>query len=226
MALEFTTTYYHRSGITLACEPGAALSKPLQNLLDAAYSGDATPFNHCFIGDGKSFLPAVKPGDAAGLLAETKKVEGWGKGRTWYLPNQVKLFTDGAIFSQLMQMRDAKPDASLTNTYWKLVSVGSETYRHEGGNREPHLQLRHDGNTVTGFGGCNTYTGRFERDDSTARLRFDRLVATQRACLEGMEIEARFLAALRETNRYAIRGDTLRLLRDDEDLVGFEAVYL
>ena len=118
-----------------------------------------------------------------------------------------------------------KPDASLTNTYWKLVSVGSETYRHEGGNREPHLQLRHDGNAVTGFGGCNTYTGRFERDESTARLRFVQLVATQRACVEGMEIEARFLAALREANRYAIRGDTLRLLRDDEDLLGFEAVY-
>lgn len=107
--LEFTKTYYHRSGITLACEPGATLSKPLQDLLNAAYSDDATPFNHCFIGDGKSFL-AVKPGDAASLLAEAKKVEGWGRGRTWYLPNQVKLFTDGAIYSQLMQMKGGYTD--------------------------------------------------------------------------------------------------------------------
>src|SRR5512137_1962291 len=107
--LEFTKTYYHRNGITLACEPGAALSKPLQEMLNAAYSDDATPFNHCFIGDGKSFN-AVKPGDAASLLAETKKVEGWGRGRTFYLPNQVKLFTDGAIYSQLMQMKDGYTD--------------------------------------------------------------------------------------------------------------------
>lgn len=107
--LEFTRTYYHRNGITFACEPGAALSKPLQDMINAAYSDDATPFNHCFIGDGKSFN-AVKPGDAASLIAETKKVEGWGRGRTFYLPNQAKLFSDGAIYSQLMQMRDGYTD--------------------------------------------------------------------------------------------------------------------
>lgn len=107
--LEFTRTYYHRNGITLACEPGAALSKRIQDVINLAYSDDATPFNHCFIGDGKSFN-AIKPNDAASLLAETKKVEGWGRGRTWYLPNQVKLFSDGAIYSQLMQMKGGYTD--------------------------------------------------------------------------------------------------------------------
>jgi hypothetical protein len=107
--LEFTKSYYHRNGITLACEPGAALSKPIQDMINAAYSDDATPFNHCFIGDGKSFY-AKKPNDAASLIAETRAVEGWGKGRTWYLPNQAKLFTDGAIYSQLMQMKDGYTD--------------------------------------------------------------------------------------------------------------------
>lgn len=107
--LEFSKTYYHRNGITLACEPGGFLSKPMQDAINAVYSDDATPFNHCFIGDGKSFF-AIKPNDATSLLAETRKVEGWGKGRTWYLPNQVKLFTDGAIYSQLMQMKDGYTD--------------------------------------------------------------------------------------------------------------------
>lgn len=107
--LEFTEAYYHRNGITLACEPGGFLSKPLQDAINAVYSDDATPFNHCFIGDGKSFH-AIKPNDAASLLAETRKVESWGEGRTWYLPNQVKLFTDGAIYSQLMQMKDGYTD--------------------------------------------------------------------------------------------------------------------
>jgi predicted amidohydrolase YtcJ len=107
--LEFTKTYYHRSGITLACEPGGFLSKPMQDAINAVYSDDATPFNQCFIGDGKSFY-ALKPNDATSLLAETRKVEGWGKGRTWFIPNQVKLFTDGAIYSQLMQMKDGYTD--------------------------------------------------------------------------------------------------------------------
>jgi hypothetical protein len=37
--------YYHRNGITLACEPGGFLSKPMQDAINAVYSDDATPFN-------------------------------------------------------------------------------------------------------------------------------------------------------------------------------------
>ena len=107
--LEYTENYYHRNGITLACEPGGLLSKKLQEAVNAVYSDDATPFNHCFIGDGKSFY-AIKPDDPQSLIAETRKVETWGRGRTWYLPGQVKLFTDGAIYSQLMQMKDGYTD--------------------------------------------------------------------------------------------------------------------
>ncbi len=107
--LEFTESYYHQNGITLACEPGGFLSRQVQESVNAVYSDDATPFNHCFIGDGKSFY-AIKPNDATSLLDETRKVETWGRGRTWYLPKQVKLFTDGAIYSQLMQMKDGYTD--------------------------------------------------------------------------------------------------------------------
>lgn len=107
--LQYTETYYHRNGITLACEPGGFLSKRLQDAVNAVYSDNKTPFNHCFIGDGKSFY-SIQPDDATRLIAETRKVETWGRGRTWYLPNQVKLFTDGAIYSQLMQMKDGYTD--------------------------------------------------------------------------------------------------------------------
>ena len=140
--LEFSETYYHRNGITLACEPGGFLSKPMQDAINAVHSDDATPFNHCFIGDGKSFF-AIKPNDATSLLAETRKVEGWGKGRTWYLPNQVKLFTDGAIYSQLMQMKDGYTDGHhgawivepaafdfMFQTYW---DAGYQIHVHNNG---------------------------------------------------------------------------------------------
>jgi predicted amidohydrolase YtcJ len=140
--LEFSRAYYHRNGITLACEPGGFLSKSMQDAINAVYSDDATPFNHCFIGDGKSFY-AKKPDDAASLLAETRKVESWGKGRTWYLPNQVKLFTDGAIYSQLMQMKDGYTDGHhgawiidppvfgfMFQTYW---DAGYQIHIHNNG---------------------------------------------------------------------------------------------
>ena len=107
--LEFTRTYYHRAGITLACEPGGFPSKPIQDAINAVYSGDATPFNHCFMADGKS-LAAAHPNDPKAMLAAGEDVLEWGRGRTFYLPKQVKFLTDGAIYSQLMMMKDGYTD--------------------------------------------------------------------------------------------------------------------
>jgi hypothetical protein len=107
--LELTEVDYHRNGITLACEPGGFLSRPLQEAINAVYSDSATPFNHCFIADGKT-LAARHPRDPKALIDATRQVLTWGDGRTRYLPQQVKLFTDGAIYSRLMQMKDGYTD--------------------------------------------------------------------------------------------------------------------
>ena len=107
--LEFTEDYYHRAGITVACEPGGFLSKPMQDMINSVYSDDATPFNHYFIADGKSFA-ARNPRDAQALVTDTEQVFSWGLGRTRYLTKQVKLLTDGAIYSQLMMMRGGYTD--------------------------------------------------------------------------------------------------------------------
>lgn len=115
-----------------------------------------------------------------------------------------------------------KPDASLTNTYWKLTSIDGTPYRHEGEQREPHLQLRGD-LTVSGQSGCNAFTGGYETYAES--LRFGMLAATQMACIDGMETEARFLAALEAVDRYAISGDHLVLYSGDEAILGFDAIY-
>lgn len=107
--LEFTVGYYHRQGITTACEPGGFYSRPLQQAINAVYGGDAVPFDHCFIPDGKS-LAAMHPNDPAALVAATRETLTWGAGRVRFLPQQVKLFTDGAIYSQLMQMKEGYTD--------------------------------------------------------------------------------------------------------------------
>lgn len=107
--LEYTSQYYHRAGITLACEPGSVPTKPIQAAINAIYSGPDTPFNHCFIASGQTLAAQHRP-DAAALLKSTEAMFDWGQGRTAYLPRQVKLLTDGAIFSQLMMMRDGYTD--------------------------------------------------------------------------------------------------------------------
>lgn len=107
--LEFTERAYHRAGITTCAEPGGMPSKKIQEAINAVYSDDATPFNHFFMADGKTYALA-NPNDPAKMIRDTETVLTWGAGRTAFMPRQVKLFTDGAIFSQLMMMRDGYTD--------------------------------------------------------------------------------------------------------------------
>lgn len=105
--LEFVRSYYHANGVTLGCEPGGIASKPLQDAQNAVLSDPSSPFRFYFIVDGKSVTGAFKDEQ---VIAESEKFLGWGQGMTAYLPKQVKLFADGAIFSQAMQVRDGYKD--------------------------------------------------------------------------------------------------------------------
>jgi predicted amidohydrolase YtcJ len=77
--LEYTEGYYHSNGITLACEPGGFFSKPMQDAINAVYSDDATPFNHCFMADGKTFA-ARNPKDPEAMIKDSEQVLGWAVG--------------------------------------------------------------------------------------------------------------------------------------------------
>ena len=105
--LEFVKEYFHANGITRGCEPGGLLSKPLQDAQNAVLSDPSSPFRFYFIADGKS-ITAAHPDEK--VIPETEKLLTWGQGHTAYLPKQVKLFADGAIFSQAMQVRDPYTD--------------------------------------------------------------------------------------------------------------------
>lgn len=93
--LEFVEEYFHANGVTLGCEPGGIASEKMQKVQNAVMSDSGSPFRFYFIVDGKS-ITAAHPDDR--VIAETEKLYGWGEGMTAYLPRQVKLFADGAIF--------------------------------------------------------------------------------------------------------------------------------
>src|SRR5512137_2949578 len=105
--LVFVRSYYHANGVTLGSEPGGLASKKLQDAQNAVLSDPSSPFRFYFIVDGKSVTGAFKDDQ---VIAESEKFLGWGQGMTAYLPKQVKLFADGAIFSQAMQMRTPYTD--------------------------------------------------------------------------------------------------------------------
>ena len=105
--LEFVKSYYHANGVTLGCEPGGLASKKMQDAQNAVLSNSSSPFRFYFIVDGKS-ITAAYPDDK--VAEESEKLLTWGDGMTAYLPKQVKLFADGAIFSQAMQVKGGYSD--------------------------------------------------------------------------------------------------------------------
>ncbi len=105
--LEFVESYFHASGVTIGSEPGGIASKALQDAQNDVMSDSASPLRYYFIVDGKSVTGAF-PDDK--VIEESEKFLSWGDGMTAYLPRQVKLFADGAIFSQAMQLRDGYSD--------------------------------------------------------------------------------------------------------------------
>ena len=106
--LELTRDYMHTKGITIGNEPGGILSKPVQDGVNAVFSSPSMPFRWSFMVDAKSML-ASSPDDQQ-VIAQSQNLASWYGGMTSLAPMQAKLFADGAIYSQLMQVREAYLD--------------------------------------------------------------------------------------------------------------------
>lgn len=105
--LRFVQRFFHANGVTVGAEPGGIASRKAQDAQNAVLGDAASPFRWYFIADGKSVTAFNPDGRVA---AETEKFLDWGKGMTAYLPRQVKLFADGAIFSLAMQVSGGYSD--------------------------------------------------------------------------------------------------------------------
>lgn len=119
---------------------------------------------------------------------------------------------------------ELKPDATLENTYWKLVELEGEPTIVLPNLREAHFVLTVEERKVRGSGGCNRLMGSYETSGN--RLSFGPLATTRKMCFGIMEQEQAFFEALGSTTHYQIRGDTMQLFAEERLLARFEAVYL
>lgn len=103
----------------------------------------------------------------------------------------------------------AKP-APLLETYWYAVELEGRPAKTESVKPDPHLVLSSERNSVSGFAGCNTFRGIYERRDN--ELRFIGLAATRMACPPAAsELEKRFLSAAQASDTQRISGNVLEL---------------
>lgn len=97
--------YLHANGVTAINEPGIVWAIEPWDLYQQILGSPETPFLSTFLVDARSqadsgMNPANAVADAESQVARASE------GKVRLLPKQVKLFADGAIISQLMQMRD------------------------------------------------------------------------------------------------------------------------
>ncbi|BFM15771.1 amidohydrolase [Maricurvus nonylphenolicus] len=106
-SLKDVRDYWHAAGSTHVVEPGGLTHAYLQKMHNFVFASDDNPYHMDYIPDGKSMAYEHIDGD---MLGETEKVLEWGDGMSRFYPKKIKLFADGAIFSQLMQMKDGYLD--------------------------------------------------------------------------------------------------------------------
>ena len=113
---------------------------------------------------------------------------------------------------ELVEVRSRQPvsgAASLAGTAWQLAAFADGSPVARG--REATLELDAGATTVSGFAGCNRYSGTATLDGTSLSL--GPLRATLMACPPGeaSDQERRFLAALAEIASFVREDDTLRL---------------
>lgn len=99
--------YLHRNGVTAYNEPGALYTPDIWKLYEQILGADSTPMYTTFLADGRGIPDRVGLDKALAATEEQIAVSPEGPGKkVMFFPKQIKLFADGAIISQLMQMKD------------------------------------------------------------------------------------------------------------------------
>jgi copper homeostasis protein (lipoprotein) len=112
--------------------------------------------------------------------------------------------------------------APLESTYWKLTRLGDKPVTVAAKQGEPHFVLDNKTKRIAGSGGCNRFTGSYQR--SGDRLTFGKMAMTFMACPESMETEREFVAALEQVRSWKIFGEYLELFDSNGGfLARFEA---
>ena len=116
-------------------------------------------------------------------------------------------------------------DASLTNTYWRIVRLAGEKVGPVEGHREPHLLLSTE-SRFRATVGCNQMVGGYHLDGQA--LTFGAAASTMMACPSPLdELERRLAETLEKTARWRINAQFLELEDSDGKAIALlQSVYL
>jgi heat shock protein HslJ len=170
---------------------------------------------------GRISLKGVEEGPAFFLVGEGVLIPLNAEGE--------RLATDSASFLHLASAQlteTQKGQTGLEGIKWRLVELmGQPVKRAEAESRAPFIQFDFNEKRVSGFGGCNNFSGGFELAEGL-RIRFQPLMSTLMACPD-METEQMLLGIFERVDNYSLSADgkTLSLNKARmAPLARFEAV--
>ena len=108
----------------------------------------------------------------------------------------------------------------IVDTDWKLVQLEGQPVGMSMMNKPLTLRFTASNGRVTGFAGCNTFSGSFSQTPD--RLIFAPLVMTRMACSEGQALESKYVTVLTGSRAYRWTARSLELLEGDTVLARFE----
>ena len=105
---------------------------------------------------------------------------------------------------------DSSKDA-IAGKHWKLIELNGEKISSAGSqDTEIHFFLEKHYNRVTGFAGCNTFSGKYKLKWGQ-RIRFTSMVKTMEVCPRVTFDERKLFETLQLADNYTVEGDTLNL---------------
>ena len=106
-----TRQYIHAGGITTAVDPGVATTPEMFEQMVAILTETALPMEVWLIPAGNfTYIEGGYDAEKGKTIAEAQTVLMQGVGSIQWLPKYIKLFSDGAMYSQLMQLKDGYID--------------------------------------------------------------------------------------------------------------------
>lgn len=117
--------------------------------------------------------------------------------------------------SSCKSMTQLTPLSLLKVHHWTLSSLSGENLG-EFSDQLPSLDFM-DGGKLSGFTGCNSFTGNFTLQEDTISLDF--IAMTRRACLGNGETH--FINALEKVSHFTVGEDKLTLFENGTELMTF-----
>jgi len=109
LGLERARDYVHAGGITAALDPGVQLTPELIESMFNVLESDVLPFDYYLVPAGNSIYDHAGK-DAQKTVAIARETAKHNGEQIQWMPKTIKLFTDGAVFSQLMQLKQGYLD--------------------------------------------------------------------------------------------------------------------